>query len=279
MHPPELVRAVQNAEALLVTAGAGMGVDSGLPDFRGREGFWKAYPVAARLGLDFTDLANPARFESQPRLAWAFYGHRFHLYRHTPPHAGFELLRDWANALPQGGFVFTSNVDGQFQRAGFAPDRIVECHGSIHHLQCTFPCTEQVWAADPATIQIDESAFIARDPLPRCPECERIARPNILMFGDVAWIPRRTDQQEDAFAEWLRRIGTRRAPLLIVEIGAGLAVPTVRRTSERLATSMNAVLVRINPRDTAVPRGHFHLACGALEGIRILDRLRRNVPC
>ena len=36
---------IEKADAVLITAGAGMGVDSGLPDFRGNEGFWKAYPV------------------------------------------------------------------------------------------------------------------------------------------------------------------------------------------------------------------------------------------
>ena len=51
-------RAVREAEALLITAGAGMGVDSGLPDFRGTEGFWRAYPPFARLGLRFEQLAN-----------------------------------------------------------------------------------------------------------------------------------------------------------------------------------------------------------------------------
>lgn len=51
--------AVRSAEALLVCAGAGMGVDSGLPDFRGPEGFWRAYPAARRLGLRFEELADP----------------------------------------------------------------------------------------------------------------------------------------------------------------------------------------------------------------------------
>ena len=41
---------VNEAEAVLITAGAGIGVDSGLPDFRGNEGFWKAYPPIAKLG-------------------------------------------------------------------------------------------------------------------------------------------------------------------------------------------------------------------------------------
>lgn len=132
-------RAIADAEALVITAGAGMGVDSGLPDFRGDEGFWQAYPPFARLGLSFVDLANPVWFERDPTLAWGFYGHRLHLYRATLPHPGFELLRRWGAARRFGSFVFTSNVDGQFQRAAFADERVLECHGSIHHLQCTTP--------------------------------------------------------------------------------------------------------------------------------------------
>jgi NAD-dependent SIR2 family protein deacetylase len=44
------VEIVKEAEALLICAGAGMGVDSGLPDFRGPEGFWRAYPAARAAG-------------------------------------------------------------------------------------------------------------------------------------------------------------------------------------------------------------------------------------
>jgi len=54
--------AIKAADALLVTAGAGMGVDSGLPDFLGTKGFWRAYPVIAKLGLSFEEMANPAWF-------------------------------------------------------------------------------------------------------------------------------------------------------------------------------------------------------------------------
>ena len=61
--------AIRDADALLITAGAGMGVDSGLPDFRGTEGFWKAYPAIAKLGLRFAEIANPEWFEKTPELA------------------------------------------------------------------------------------------------------------------------------------------------------------------------------------------------------------------
>jgi len=136
---------LREADALLVTAGAGMGVDSGLPDFRGNEGFWKAYPPLAKLGVSFVEMANPFWFDRDPALAWGFYGHRLNLYRRTVPHAGFRRLLEVGQKKREGYFVFTSNVDGQFQIAGFDEDRIEECHGSIHHLQCSRPCSQDIW--------------------------------------------------------------------------------------------------------------------------------------
>jgi len=65
---------IQEADAILITAGAGIGVDSGLPDFRGDEGFWKAYPPLKKLGLNFSQMANPKWFDTNPFLAWGFYG-------------------------------------------------------------------------------------------------------------------------------------------------------------------------------------------------------------
>ena len=94
---PEMLQqaaeAIRSAEGLVITAGAGLGVDSGLPVFRGDEGFWRAYPPFAKLGLSFEELANPGWFERDPAMAWGFYGHRFELYRRTTPHEGFALLR------------------------------------------------------------------------------------------------------------------------------------------------------------------------------------------
>ena len=65
---------IESAEAIMIGAGAGMGVDSGLPDFRA-EGFWRAYPQLEELGVSFEEMANPQWFEKNPRLAWGFYGH------------------------------------------------------------------------------------------------------------------------------------------------------------------------------------------------------------
>jgi NAD-dependent SIR2 family protein deacetylase len=253
-------RAITDAEALVIGAGAGMGVDSGLPDFRGDEGFWKAYPPLADLGISFVEMANPSWFRSDPELAWGFYGHRLNLYRETEPHEGFSMLRRWGEQMDKGMFIYTSNVDGQFRKAGFGGN-VVECHGSIHHLQCTGRCGDAIWDAEGTEVLVDESSFRASDPLPRCPTCGSLARPNILMFNDWGWVSDRTNAQESDYRAWLH--AARGARLVVIECGAGSAVPTVRWQCQRL----NGTLIRINPREPEGPAGTISIRMGALEAL------------
>ena len=251
--------ALASADGLLIGAGAGMGVDSGLPDFRGNEGFWKAYPPFAKLGLGFTSLANPRWFDEDPALAWGFYGHRLELYRATVPHTGFTRLRDYAATLPIGAFVMTSNVDGQFQKAGFDAAQVCEAHGSIHHAQCVGACAD-IWDCRD-TVRVDPETMRAAEPWPRCPRCGGLARPNILMFGDGAWRSERTSEQEERLSAWLDPMRSKR--LVIIELGAGSAVPTVRRFCEAVARGYRAPLVRINPREPEGPPGTYAFTDGA----------------
>lgn len=259
--------AVRRARALLVTTGAGMGVDSGLPDFRGDQGFWKAYPQYERLGLSFVDCANPAHFERDPAFGWGFYGHRLALYRETVPHEGFAILRRWAERRALPAFAVTSNVDGQLQKAGFPAPLVLEIHGSIHHLQCLGPCQPAIWRNE-EQVPVDPETMRARK-LPRCPRCAGVARPNILMFGDYGWLDRRTRQQEERFDAWLAEHGG--DGLLVVELGAGTAIPSIRRLSERLG-GRGAGVVRVNPREPEIAAPHLSLAAGALEALRAIER-------
>ena len=251
------------ADSLIISAGAGMGVDSGLPDFRGNQGMWRAYPELGKQRIDFTEIANPAAFKFQPNLAWGFYGHRLALYRQTLPHQGFHLLKQLAEKLALPYFVFTSNVDGQFQKAGFDPNQIYECHGSIHHLQCSEPCQFTTWSANELTPEIDHQNCQWLDDLPHCKHCGSLARPNILMFDDYEWIAQRQTQQRNRLESFINQY---KQPL-VIEIGAGTAIPTVRYFSERFAPS----LIRINPRDYALPKtGGIALAMSAAHGIQII---------
>ncbi len=262
---------IQESDAILITAGAGMGVDSGLPDFRGKEGFWKAYPIAKKLGLSFEEMANPIWFRKNPKLAWAFYGHRLNLYRKTIPHEGFAMLLDLVKEKQDNYFIFTSNVDGQFQKAGFDTQKIYEVHGSIHHFQCVDNCKRDIWEADAGEIEIDMEKFEAIT-IPKCRNCSSVARPNILMFGDLGWNSDRTYQQHIRFEKWIRNIKKENRKLSIVEIGAGTAIATVRMEGEQIALIHdNAKLIRINPRDYDIDEKiGYSIPYGGLQGLKMI---------
>lgn len=263
----QAAEAISKATALVITAGAGMGVDSGLPDFRGDQGFWNAYPMYARLGLSFVQAANPDHFERDPLFGWGFYGHRTNLYRATVPHRGFNLLLQWIERYNLDHFVVTSNVDGQFQKTGFAEERILEVHGSIHHLQCTAPCCRNIWP-NRAEFIIDETTMRA-DQAPECPGCHRVARPNILMFGDYSWLHQRTSTQEDNFDRFLQT--NTDGQLVVIELGAGTAIPTIRSLSERLGQRRQGKVIRINPREPQISAPHLSFACGAVEALSRME--------
>ncbi len=261
---------IDQADGLLITAGAGMGVDSGLPDFRGADGFWKAYPAMAKAGIHFQTIASPASFRANPRMAWGFYGHRLNLYRRTLPHDGFRMLLELADTMPRGAFVFTSNVDGQFQKAGFRDSEICEAHGSIHHMQCLKGCAGDIWSAKGFDPVVDEEQCLLTSDLSMCPHCGGLARPNILMFGDSGWLEFRERIQDAALRQWLRRV---ERPV-VIELGAGTSIPTVRMFGQQVGGPM----IRINLRESQVPRKtDIGLPVGALEGLQGIAAAVRRV--
>lgn len=248
-------RMIREADGLLVTAGAGIGVDSGLPDFRSNNGFWRTYPALARAGIQFESIASPDAFRKDARLAWGFYGHRLNIYRQVIPHQGFTLLQAIGATLEHGTFVFTSNVDGQFQKAGIAQECTNEIHGSIHHLQCMDErCSIAIWSADNFNPRVDEETCRLTSELPSCRYCSGLARPNVLMFGDWEWRQVREKEQAKRLGAWLSKV---RRPV-VIEIGAGTDIPTVRMFSDRFDR-----LIRINPRE---PQVHHETAVGIDKG-------------
>lgn len=269
----EAAALIADADSLIIAAGAGMGIDSGLPDFRGNEGFWKAYPALKQSGLDFRRIASPSAFRASPARAWGFYGHRLKLYRETVPHPGFAILKRWGDRMTNGYSIFTSNVDGQFQKAGFDEARIHECHGSIHHLQCMTPCTDAIWSAEAFSPEVDSTICQLQNAPPACPHCGGLARPNILMFGDGEWLDQRSERQSRRQEAWLAKV---RRPV-VIEIGAGSAIPSVRYFSDHALQNRHGRLIRINPREYAVPTSRdVGLACGALTALEAIGGLLKR---
>jgi NAD-dependent SIR2 family protein deacetylase len=257
--------AVATADVVVVTAGAGLGVDAGLPDFRSPDGFWAAYPPYRGLGVGFHDLANPGAFAMDPRLAWGFYAHRRRLYAEAEPHRGHEVLAEWVRWAPHAGLAITSNVDGLLQRAEVGP--VWEVHGTIALDQCTVPCGSETWTPQ-VLPEVAPSTMRALGELPTCPHCGALARPNILLFGgDAAWSDGPSQAQHDEVEELLDAVVG--DEVVVVEVGAGTAVPTIRRAGAALQRSHGATLVRVNP-DEPEGDGALPLRGGAAEVLEAL---------
>jgi NAD-dependent SIR2 family protein deacetylase len=195
------------------------------------------------------------------------------------PHQGYHILKEFVDTKDY--FCFTSNVDGHFLQV-FPEDKVEECHGSLMYLQCTEPdeCKTDIWSVTDHThgptlpLVVDKETFRAQDPLPTCKHCGRLARPNVMMFYDNSFAWDRADVQEKNFKKWLRdaeNVQDKKA--VVIEIGAGEYVPSVRNKSEATARRLgdNSVLIRINPRDYQIEKrmvnGAISLPMGGLEAL------------
>jgi hypothetical protein len=91
------------------------------------------------------------------------------------------------------------------------------------------------------------------------------------MFGDGGWDERRAWEQEQRLGTWMSALHG--LNVVIIECGAGTAVPTVRLFCEAMTSRLRGTLVRINVREPQVPAGQIGLSMGALAGLREIDTL------
>ncbi|MFT5661397.1 MAG: NAD-dependent SIR2 family protein deacetylase [Sulfurimonas sp.] len=243
-----------NETIVIITAGAGMALDSGLPDFRSSNGLWNKE--------EFTELSQPSSFSTYPEKVWGMYGYRLNMHKETVPHDGFKLLLDYVK--DKDYFIFTSNVDGQFQKAGFDSEKITESHGNIHYLQCT-GCSREIFNEYP--LEIDVNVEMQASSYPLCEECGSVLRPNILMFNDYDFNRNRVHEQQGRMFQFIDKIRVKK--IVIIEIGAGTDIPSIRSFSETMSQLPNSILYRINPSESEIPDDDgVSITLGALEGIK-----------
>ena len=132
------------------------------------------------------------------------------------------------------------------------------------------PCTTAIWPADEFQPEVDEQHCVLTSPLPCCPHCGGLARTNHLMFGDADWLASRVQAPA---ARQAARLARAQRPL-VIEIGAGPAIPSVRRFSEQVLRRHSGGLIRINPAKSDVADSlDVGLPCRDLEALREIDAL------
>jgi NAD-dependent deacetylase len=158
-----LTMLVRDRQPCVVLTGAGISTESGIPDFRSRTGIWARY--------DPMEYASIDAFLADPVKVWDFYGKRLDVLTEAEPNDGHRALaeledRGWILA------VVTQNIDRLHERAGSRA--LVEVHGSIRTSSCL----------DCGTV-VPFDAVVRLLPVPHCPNCDRILKPDVVMFGEL----------------------------------------------------------------------------------------------
>ncbi len=263
---------IENAEAMLIFAGAGMSADSNLTTYRDKEGFFNDYPLYRELKKNYVSMMSYQGMLDDPHFAWGYFAHQYSLYKNAIPHEGYMGLLKLCQSK-EDYFVVTTNVDGLFIKAGFPTNKVHEVHGSIHKLQCSIPCERSVWDTEGLNVKIDYSTMKALDNLPLCPECGLVSRPNICMYGDTdeSYVWEESQESAKRFREW--RADNKFKKVVILEIGVG-AEGLKRHMKEYHKEFSDVTLIRINPEldGSHTDEGIFHLSIGAEEAFLALRR-------
>lgn len=243
----DIYKIIGEAEVIVVFAGAGMGVDSGLEQYRGSDGLWTKSININDNTIAYQDLMCHESFDIMPEQSWAFIAYRIDQYKHTVPHKGFEILLDLVKEKEY--FIVTSNCDEQFQKAGFDKDKIWECHGSIFNMQCMDILERNIYKT-PA-LEVDKERMALISDVPKCPVCGLNCRPNMYLFYDWFWVSNNSVAQQIRYNKWHKDIKASGKKIVAMEIGAGKTIDTLRKAARNF-TKEEITLIRINPNDCEV---------------------------
>jgi NAD-dependent deacetylase len=251
---------------ILGLTGAGVSAESGIPTFRGQEGYWT---VGAR---DYhpQELATHEAFSRMPWDVWAWYLYRRGVCRAAAPNPAHEAFVRLDAALGDRFALITQNVDGLHRRAGSPTERTFTIHGDIGLMRCAHDCSPKTERGGPAPpsgedrwpipeaigpLGKGESVTASMRALLVCPRCKAMARPHVLWFDESYDEPR-------YFLETARRLAAQAALLVVVGTSAQTNLPWQVVT---LAARAGATIIDVNVEDN--PFGEIAAQSGgALRG-------------
>jgi NAD-dependent deacetylase len=157
---------------VFVITGAGVSAESGIPTFRGKDGYWRNF--------DPSKLATPEAFEKNPKLVWEWYRERRHRIWNAQSNAAHAAIADLAQHADEFLLV-TQNVDDLHARAGLPKEKMVQIHGNIFLTRCSrcdFGFTERKHEHEQEQEEEEENV------VPRCSKCGALMRPGVVWFGE-----------------------------------------------------------------------------------------------
>jgi len=150
---------------VLVLTGAGVSAESGIPTFRGKDGYWR--------NLNPAKLATPEAFAKDPGLVWEWYRERRQRIRAAQPNPAHKAIAKLSQQAHEF-LLITQNVDDLHTRAGSPKEKMVQIHGDIFVTRCS-RCDFSRHDHDHEREHIGP---------PRCRRCGALMRPGVVWFGE-----------------------------------------------------------------------------------------------
>jgi len=216
-----------------VLTGAGISAESGIPTFRGKEGYW----VVGSRNYMPQEMATQEMFLRTPDEVWRWYLYRFGVCKDAKPNAGHQALVDLERALGGRFDLVTQNIDGLHRRAG--SERVFCIHGDAAHVRCANDCGLGVADLPPLAPRGDGPLTEAERSALRCPRCGGWLRPHVLWFDEYY------DEEHYRMDSALRAAGA--ADLLLV-VGTSGATNLPMQIG-RLVFHRGAAMVDVNPEE------------------------------
>ena len=228
---------------IIALTGAGISAESGIPTFRGKDGYWTVGSREYRA----QELATHAAFTRMPWEVWAWYLYRRMVCQRAQPNPAHHALVELDAAFPDRFALITQNVDGLHHRAGSPTARTFPIHGDCGRMRCAAECSPDSWPIPAAVPDVDKGEAVpeAAQRLLVCAECGGIARPHVLWFDESYDEPR-------YFLDTCRRIARAAALVIIVGTSAQTNLPW---QVVSLAAQTDAAIIDINVEDN--PFGEF----------------------
>jgi NAD-dependent deacetylase len=185
----DIARAVDilaHSQSILFITGAGISADSGLPTYRGIGGLYDAEQPEE--GVPIEELLSGQMLRDRPELTWKYLGQIEQATRGARPNRAHQVIAEMESCFERV-WTLTQNIDGLHRQAG--AKNVLEIHGTLHELICT-QCDWQDTVTDYSRLTLP----------PRCPRCQAMVRPKVVLFGEMLpseTVERFYEQMESGF--------------------------------------------------------------------------------
>lgn len=222
---------------IIFLTGAGLSAASGIPTFRGPEGYW----TIGSANYMPTEMATQQMFKKHPEEVWDWYLYRFGLCGKSDPNEGHHSIVEMEAFFKERFVLISQNIDGLHQKAGNSLERSYYIHGNAAFMRCSKPChqrlikmPQKIWYNGKQNMNPETKEQLT------CPNCGSWMRPHVLWFDESyneQYYSYETVLEKSSHADILFVIGTSGAT-------------TLPNYVVQLAMQTGAYIIEINPNET-----------------------------